>query len=293
MRTGHRRDLPLPLGRPLRLLRPAGTHRTAQQRAQEGRGQSQERQPLSLLGLLGSGGVCPAIPARSPSILRAQASSNERTRRLPGARSQAGPRLLLHPERSGRLRPDAAVSKLTSDRNRPTREVLGARAHSGEWRRSRSVPIEEEQRRRAHAVSPQGAGAGSRASQPRDCRLISWTRPGTDDLLGQPKAVRGSEKESSLRCLDPDEWLVRVLRGSTPKPKKINRARNQLLETKATSRTSLYARRGKPCPLTREPSMSGTSSAPLQLPLQLCCFETDFGPGSPNQRGAGRESPLR
>ena len=154
----------------------------------------------------------------------------------------------------------SAVSKLTSDRDRPTREVLGERAHSGEWRRSRSVPLEEEQRRRAHAVSPQGAGAGSRASQPRDCRFTPWTRPGTDDLLGQPEAVRGPETRISLPGLDPDEWLVRALQGTTPRPKKIHKARNPLLETEPMGLASFYARIGRLCALTREPSMSGTFS---------------------------------
>jgi hypothetical protein len=142
----------------------------------------------------------------------------------------------------------------SDDDNRPTRKVLGARAHSGEWRRSRSVPIEEEQRRRAHAVSPQGA----RASQPRDCRFTPWTRPGTDDLLGEPEAVRGPETRSSLPGLDPDEWLVRALRGTTPRQKKIHRACNPLLETELMPPASSYARRGELCSLTREPSMSGT-----------------------------------
>jgi transposase len=278
-----RRDLPLPLGAQLRLLRPSRPDRATQQPAQERGSQSEERQSLPLLGLFGGGGVCSSLPARGTSLLRAQARPNERSRGLSCARSQGRPRLLLHPPRSSAVRPITAVSVLIWNRGRRPEKVLGPRAHSAEWRRSRSLLYEL--RGCAHAASPQGAGAGPRAGQPCDCPITLWTRPGTDDLLGQRNAVRGPARRNRPR-LDPDEWLVRLPGGATPITRR-SRKRDPQLERHTVRRAPTLVTEN-PYPLTRTPSMSGTSSAPRPV--------RDHPPARGSRRiarGSGRRSDPR
>ncbi len=179
-------------------------------------------------------------------LLRPQASAHERHRRHPRARPQARPSLLLHPPRRGRLRPLSALSNLNPDRGRPTRQVLGLRAQVAEWRRLRSFL--DELRGCAHAVSPPGAGAGRSAGQPTDCLTTLWTRPGTDDLLGQRDAARGPASRNRRR-LDPDEWLVRLPNRATPRTRRSGRCNRKARQLPQTA--SPAARHRKPLPLDR------------------------------------------
>ena len=93
-----------------------------------------------------------------------------------------------------------------------------------------------------------------------------WTRPGTDDFLGQVLA-RGAEIGSpSLQRLDPDVWLVRISLRDRHKAKRESRQCSQLTQL-TDSTTAIFLRKerlGEILPLTNHPLMCGTLNLGLK-----------------------------